>query len=79
MTIGAGTSERAADRLVDPYALVLHRDHMYLHAWCRTAEERYYTAASAVKVPEYAPEGFANAATGEVAGNRRGRSPLLLA
>ena len=42
VTIGYG--ERAADRLVDPYALVLHRDHMYLHAWCRTAEERYYAA-----------------------------------
>ena len=54
VTIGYGTSERAADRLVDPYALVLHRDHMYLHAWCRTAEERYY-AARGEEVPEYVP------------------------
>lgn len=67
VTIGYGTSERAADRLVDPYALVLHRDHMYLHAWCRTAEERYY-AARGEQVPEYVPEAFAHAATGE-AGN----------
>ena len=65
VTIGYG--ERAADRLVDPYALVLHRDHMYLHAWCRTAEERYY-AARGEEVPEYVPEAFAHAATGE-AGN----------
>lgn len=64
VTIGYGTSERAADRLVDPYALVLHRDHMYLHAWCRTAEERYY-AARGEEVPEYVPEAFAHAATGE--------------
>lgn len=64
VTIGYGTSERAADRLVDPYALVLHRDHMYLHAWCRTAEERYY-AARGEQVPEYVPEAFAHAATGE--------------
>lgn len=67
VTIGYGTSERAADRLVDPYALVLHRDHMYLHAWCRTAEERYY-AARGEEVPEYVPEAFAHVATGE-AGN----------
>lgn len=60
VTIGYGTSERAADRLVDPYALVLHRDHMYLHAWCRTAEERYY-AARGEEVPEYVPDAFANA------------------
>lgn len=60
VTIGYGTSERAADRLVDPYALVLHRDHMYLHAWCRTAEERYY-AARGEQVPEYVPEAFAHA------------------
>ena len=68
VTIGYGTSERAADRLVDPYALVLHRDHMYLHAWCRTAEERYY-AARGEQVPEYVPEQvsetFAHAAGGE--------------
>ncbi|WP_424115919.1 WYL domain-containing protein [Rothia mucilaginosa] len=64
VTIGYGTSERAADRLVDPYALVLHRDHMYLHAWCRTAEKRYY-AARGEEVPEYVPEAFAHAATGE--------------
>lgn len=67
VTIGYGTSERAADRLVDPYALVLHRDHMYLHAWCRTAEERYY-AARGEEVPEYVPaqvpEAYAHAATG---------------
>ena len=67
VTIGYGTSERAADRLVDPYALVLHRDHMYLHAWCRTAEERYY-AARGEEVPEYVPaqgpETFAHAPTG---------------
>ena len=67
VTIGYGTSERAADRLVDPYALVLHRDHMYLHAWCRTAEERYY-AARGEQVPEYVPEQvsetFAHAVTG---------------
>lgn len=71
VTIGYGTSERAANRLVDPYALVLHRDHMYLHAWCRTAEERYY-AARGEEVPEYVPaqasEAFAHAVTGE-AGN----------
>lgn len=66
VTIGYGTSERAADRLVDPYALVLHRDHMYLHAWCRTAEERYY-AARGEEVPEYVPEAFAHPATGEAA------------
>jgi len=66
VTIGYGTSERAADRLVDPYALVLHRDHMYLHAWCRTAEERYY-AARGEEVPEYVPEAFAHTATGETA------------
>ena len=68
VTIGYGTSERAADRLVDPYALVLHRDHMYLHAWCRTAEERYY-AARGEEVPEYVPaqvpEAFANETAGE--------------
>ena len=64
VTIGYG--ERAADRLVDPYALVLHRDHMYLHAWCRTAEERYY-AARGEEVPEYVPEAFAHTATGETA------------
>ena len=64
VTIGYGTSERAADRLVDPYALVLHRDHMYLHAWCRTAEERYY-AARGEEVPEYVPEAFTHTATGE--------------
>ena len=63
VTIGYGTSERAADRLVDPYALVLHRDHMYLHAWCRTAEERYY-AARGEEVPEQVSETFAHAATG---------------
>ena len=68
VTIGYGTSERAADRLVDPYALVLHRDHMYLHAWCRTAEERYYTARGE-EVPEYVPEAFAHAATGEAGNN----------
>ena len=62
VTIGYG--ERAADRLVDPYALVLHRDHMYLHAWCRTAEERYY-AARGEEVPAQVPEAFAHAATGE--------------
>ena len=62
VTIGYG--ERAADRLVDPYALVLHRDHMYLHAWCRTAEERYY-AARGEEVPEYVPEAFAHPTTGE--------------
>lgn len=66
VTIGYGTSERAADRLVDPYALVLHRDHMYLHAWCRTAEERYY-AARGEEVPVQVPEAFAHAATGEAA------------
>ena len=66
VTIGYGTSERAADRLVDPYALVLHRDHMYLHAWCRTAEERYY-AARGEEVPAQVPEAFAHAATGETA------------
>lgn len=64
VTIGYG--ERAADRLVDPYALVLHRDHMYLHAWCRTAEERYY-AARGEEVPEYVPEAFAHPTTGEAA------------
>lgn len=69
VTIGYGTSERAADRLVDPYALVLHRDHMYLHAWCRTAEERYY-AARGEEVPEYVPEAFAHAATGEAADSK---------
>ena len=72
VTIGYGTSERAADRLVDPYALVLHRDHMYLHAWCRTAEKRYY-AARGEEVPEYVPvqasEAFAHAATGEAGNN----------
>ena len=66
VTIGYG--ERAADRLVDPYALVLHRDHMYLHAWCRTAEECYY-AARDEQVPEYVPaqasEAFAHPTTGE--------------
>ena len=71
VTIGYGTSERAADRLVDPYALVLHRDHMYLHAWCRTAEERYY-AARGEQVPEYVPEAFAHAATGETADSEAG-------
>lgn len=75
VTIGYGTSERAADRLVDPYALVLHRDHMYLHAWCRTAEERYY-AARGEEVPEYVPaqasEAFAHAATGETADSEAG-------
>ena len=73
VTIGYGTSERAADRLVDPYALVLHRDHMYLHAWCRTAEERYY-AARGEQVPEYVPaqgpETFAHAAGGEAANSK---------
>ena len=64
VTIGYG--ERAADRLVDPYALVLHRDHMYLHAWCRTAEERYY-AARGEEVPAQVPEAFAHAATDEAA------------
>ena len=71
VTIGYGTSERAADRLVDPYALVLHRDHMYLHAWCRTAEERYYAARGEevpAQVSTQVPEAFAHAATGE-AGN----------
>lgn len=68
VTIGYGTSERAADRLVDPYALVLHRDHMYLHAWCRTAEERYY-AARGEEVPAQVPEAFAHAATGEAGNN----------
>ncbi len=76
VTIGYGTSERAADRLVDPYALVLHRDHMYLHAWCRTAEERYY-AARGEEVPEYVPEAFAHAATGETADSEAGRRPPL--
>ena len=71
VTIGYGTSERAADRLVDPYALVLHRDHMYLHAWCRTAEERYY-AARGEQVPEYVPEAFAHVATGEGADGAAG-------
>ena len=75
VTIGYGTSERAADRLVDPYALVLHRDHMYLHAWCRTAEERYY-AARGEEVPEYVPaqvpESFAHVATGETADSEAG-------
>ncbi|MBF1657658.1 MAG: WYL domain-containing protein [Rothia mucilaginosa] len=73
VTIGYGTSERAADRLVDPYALVLHRDHMYLHAWCRTAEERYY-AARGEEVPEYVLEAFAHAATGETADSQAGNS-----
>ena len=71
VTIGYGTSERAADRLVDPYALVLHRDHMYLHAWCRTAEERYY-AARGEEVPAQVPEAFAHAATGETADSEAG-------
>ena len=69
VTIGYGTSERAADRLVDPYALVLHRDHMYLHAWCRTAEERYY-AARGEQVPEYVPEAFAHAEADSEAGEK---------
>lgn len=69
VTIGYGTSERAADRLVDPYALVLHRDHMYLHAWCRTAEERYY-AARGEEVPEYVPEAFAHAEANSEAGEK---------
>lgn len=73
VTIGYGTSERAADRLVDPYALVLHRDHMYLHAWCRTAEERYY-AARGEEVPAQVPEAFAHAATGETADSQAGNS-----
>ena len=73
VTIGYGTSERAADRLVDPYALVLHRDHMYLHAWCRTAEERYY-AARGEEVSEYVPEAFAHAANGETADSQAGNS-----
>lgn len=71
VTIGYGTSERAADRLVDPYALVLHRDHMYLHAWCRTAEERYY-AARGEEAPEYVPDAFAHAATSETADSEAG-------
>lgn len=74
VTIGYGTSERAADRLVDPYALVLHRDHMYLHAWCRTAEERYY-AARGEEVPEYVPEQVSETfahADGEAADNEAG-------
>lgn len=71
VTIGYGTSERAADRLVDPYALVLHRDHMYLHAWCRTAEERYY-AARGEEVPEYVPEAFAHTANSETADSEAG-------
>lgn len=71
VTIGYG--ERAADRLVDPYALVLHRDHMYLHAWCRTAEERYY-AARGEEVPAQVPEAFAHAATGETADSQAGNS-----
>ena len=69
VTIGYGTSERAADRLVDPYALVLHRDHMYLHAWCRTAEERYY-AARGEEVPEYVPEAFAHVEADSEAGEK---------
>ena len=71
VTIGYGTSERAADRLVDPYALVLHRDHMYLHAWCRTAEERYY-AARGEEVPKYVPEAFAHTANSETADSEAG-------
>ena len=71
VTIGYGTSERAADRLVDPYALVLHRDHMYLHAWCRTAEQRYY-AARGEEVPEYVPEAFAHTANSETADSEAG-------
>ena len=75
VTIGYGTSERAADRLVDPYALVLHRDHMYLHAWCRTAEERYYAARGEQVleyVPAQGPETFAHAAGGEAADSEAG-------
>ena len=66
LTITYGNSTRDAERVVDPVALTLHRDHMYLHAWCRTAEERYY-AARGEEVPAQVPEAFAHAATGEAA------------
>ncbi len=53
--------------LVDPYALVLHRDHMYLHAWCHTAEN--VTMRRAVKSSTY--QAFAHAVTGRLPTARR--------
>lgn len=44
LTITYGT--RAAERVVDPVALTLHRDRLYLHAWCRASEARHLATLS---------------------------------
>lgn len=44
LTINYGNSTHPAERLIDPVALILHRDRLYLHAWCRTSEARHLAA-----------------------------------
>lgn len=44
LTITYGT--RAAERVVDPVALTLHRDRLYLHAWCRASEAHHLATLS---------------------------------
>ncbi|WP_314746085.1 WYL domain-containing protein [uncultured Rothia sp.] len=44
LTITYGT--RDAERVVDPVALTLHRDRLYLHAWCRASEARHLATLS---------------------------------
>lgn len=46
LTITYGNSTRDAERVVDPVALTLHRDRLYLHAWCRASEARHHATLS---------------------------------
>lgn len=46
LTITYGNSTRDAERVVDPVALTLHRDRLYLHAWCRASEARHLATLS---------------------------------
>ncbi len=52
LTITYGNSTRDAERVVDPVALTLHRDRLYLHAWCRASEARHLATLSENPVAE---------------------------
>ena len=71
LTINYGNSTHPAERLIDPVALILHRDRLYLHAWCRTSETRHLAA-------ETVAEGTSNTAdiTASESTRAAGESPL---
>ena len=43
LTINYGNSTHPTPRTIDPYTITLDHNRLYLHAWCRTSEERYRT------------------------------------